>query len=258
MIENVVYIGPPGRAAAVQRAAVVLHDQISRAQGNTAATLSELGWPELTSSEQFLEVLERKWNIEVVGALPHDLFHTGAFVQPSTMATQLSVLCAGFELEVQWIQNNQLRLQPLQPQADWQATYPKSELQLRRINDLKTHYPHGQCITRGVASHVSGPTAYHLALLASELPAARPATIGRSNERYEFQVANAPVEAVLDKLSMNIGFDVGWDPACTAAERSRLISFHVQQVNLDQLLAAVASASQLRIERQGASVSVKP
>ncbi len=258
VIENVVYIGPPGRLAAKQRAAVVLHDQLSRAPGNAATTLRDLEWPELTSSSQFMELVERNWQIQIEGDLPHDLFHAGALIHPSTLATQLSLLCGGFALEAQCMHSNQLRIQALQPQVVWQANYAKSDLHLRRIAELKSLFPHSRCLTRGSTSHVTGPSAYHLELLAPDSPTARPATIGNNNERFEFQVANAPVESVLNKLAMSIGFELAWDPACTPAQRSRLISFHVQQVALDQLLAAVATASQLRIVRQGASVSVKP
>lgn len=257
LIENVIYMGPHGRVSRLQRAAVELHDKLSRAGGtHQPASLRELQWDELATPTEMLQQIESHWKIEIAGELPHDLFHAGRFLQPSTLATQATVLLGGFDREMEWMQGNRFRIVPLQPVAEWQANYSKAELDLRGLASLRAKYVGALCQTRGSISHVQGPTAFHLALLAPP-QANRPAVaLGNKSERYEFEVANTPVVSVLEHLGTSLGFALQWDENCPAAMRERRISFKVKQVTLDQLLAEIARTSELNINRQGTNVKV--
>ncbi|MEO8271491.1 MAG: hypothetical protein ABI557_17340, partial [Aureliella sp.] len=97
---------------------------------------------------------------------------------------------------------------------------------------------------------------FHLALLAP-VQANRPAVaLGNKSERYEFEVANTPAVSVLEHLGKSLGFELQWDENCPPARREQRISFKVEQVTLDQLLAEIARTSELIINRQGTKVSV--
>lgn len=263
LIENVVYFGPSGRVVRLQRAAVELHDVLSRmgVQGrgsNPPATqLRELSWPELVTSTELLEQIESTWQIQFDQRLPHDLFHAGKFLQPTTLATQVTVILGGFEREAKWQQGNHFRIIPLQSQTKWQANYAKREVDLRGLVGFIDKYAGGQCQTRGNVCHVRGVTDFHLALLAPPPAASRTdVSLGSKSLRYEFQVVNTPVASVLESLALSIGFELQWDEACTAAQRAQFISFEVKQVSLDQLLAEVARSSGLNIQRQKSVVKV--
>ena len=263
LIENVVYFGPPGRVARLQRAAVELHDVLTRsgAQGRggnpTTAHMRELAWPELATSSELLDQIVSAWKIEFDQRLPHDLFHAGKFLQPATLATQATVILGGFELEAKWQQGNQFRIIPLQPQTQWQANYPKRDVDLRGLVGLIDKFAGGQCQTRGNICHIRGETNFHLALLATPTAAPQPdVSLGSKSMRYEFQVMNTQVSVVLASLAQSIGFELQWDEACSDAQRARLISFQVKQVTLDQLLAEVARSSGLKIERDKSVVTV--
>ncbi|MEO8268700.1 MAG: hypothetical protein ABI557_03205, partial [Aureliella sp.] len=157
LIENVVYIGPKERVSRLQRAAVELHDRLCRAgDGPRPATLRELQWAELATPTDLLRGIESNWKIEIAGELPHDLFHAGQFLQPTTLATQVTVLLGGFEREVEWLQGNRFRIGPLQQADEWQANYSKSELDLSRLTGLRAEYVGAQCQTRGSISRVQG------------------------------------------------------------------------------------------------------
>lgn len=257
LIENVVYIGPKGRVSRLQRAAIELHDRLSRAGDDPqSATLRELQWDELATPTELLRRIESDWKIEIAGELPHDLLHAGRLLQPATLATQATVLLGGFERELEWLQGNRFRIVPLQQADEWQANYRKSDLDLRGLASLRAKYVGAQCQTRGSISHVHGATGFHLALLAPP-QANRPApALGNKSERYEFEVANTPVVSVLEHLATSLGFELQWDENCPPARRERRISFKVKQVTLDQLLAEIARTSQLSINRQGTNVTV--
>lgn len=263
LIENVIYFGPPGRVARLQRAAVELHDALSRTavQGRssnpTAAQLRELHWPELVTSTELLEQIESTWQIYFDQRLPHDLFHAGKFLQPTTLATQVTVLLGGFELEAEWQQGNRFRIIPLQSQTKWRASYPAREVDLRGLVGFMDKYAGGQCETRGNVCHVRGVTDFHLALVAPPRTASgTDISLGSKSLRYDFQVVNTQVSAVLESLAQSIGFELQWDQACSIAHRAQLISFEVKQVTLDQLLAEVARSSGLNILRQKTVVKV--
>lgn len=265
LIENVVYFGPPGRVARLQRAAVELHDVLSRSAGPSrgsdpsAAFMRPLSWTELATPTELLEQIESTWQVHFDQRLPHDLLHAGRFLQPTTLATQATVILGGFEREAELHQPDQLRIIPLQPQTQWQANYPKRDVDLRGLVGLVDRYAGGQCHTRGNVCQVRGLTNFHLALLAPPpAPSRTDVSLGSKSLRYEFQVVNTQVSAVLASLANSIGFELQWDETCSAAQRAQLISFEVKQVTLDQLLAEVARSSGLTIERQKSLVKVSP
>ncbi len=257
LIENVVYFGPAGRAESLQRAAVELHDAISRTSGNQAK-LRDFAWPELSTSNEILDLLRNQWDIRVDGELAHDLFHEGKFSQPSTLATQLTVLSGGFDKEIQLVQRNSFRFQQLERRSSWQANYRKIDLDLRRLSELTTKYPSSRCQTRSMISQVTGVTNFHLELLAIPQPAAAPVINVNKQIWDRAEVKNKKVEDVLSALVGSVGLQLFWSEACTAEMRSQLVSFTIEKASFDQLLAEVARASGLKIFREGNRVSIRP
>ncbi len=261
LIENVVYLGPVGQAVALQRAAVELHDAISRVGNNRTAQLRPWRWEELSSSADRLAQLSAQWKIEIAQGLPHDLVHAGELVQPTTLATQLTLLVGGFERQAELTAAGRFELKPLERHGQWQANYRKEDLDLRSLSEFKAEYSGSECQSRGAVSQVRGVTDFHLALLsaAAAARAVGPAVGPRgSAARWGFEVRNTKVEAVLNNLAVSIGFEVQWDAACTPEMRAKLISFLVDGVTTDELLAKVAQASGLKITRDKQQVRVKP
>jgi hypothetical protein len=256
LIENVVYVGPPARVSVLQRAAIELHDRISRG-ADRAAQLRPWSWEEVTSSADLLKQLERQWNINILGPLPHDLYHAEQFMQPTTLATQLTVLVGGFGLQAEFLAPGRFELKPLQLQSQWRATYRKDDLGLRALPRWKSEYPGSECLTRGTQSHVQGITDFHLALLAPQ-PSSTVAAPKGTTARWGFEVRNTPVEAVLTKLASSLALEIQWDGACTDVMRSQLISFKVDQATTDQLLAEIGRVSGLKLVRDKQTVHVRP
>lgn len=256
LIENVFYFGPATKVARLQRAAVELHDSISRGASERTAQLRPWKWPELSSSSEMLVQLATQWNVDVSGKLPHDLYHAGELLQPTTLATQLTLLVGGFEQQVV-LQSGRLEIQKLDNRTRWQANYRKSDLDLKSLVRLKTEFSGSSCQTRNEVSQVSGVTNFHLALLAPQ--AVKPPAGKREGaSRWGFEVKNTPVESVLQKLAGSLGFELSWDEACTPEMRQQRISFKVDGATTEQLLAEVARVSSLKIVRDKQRVVVKP
>lgn len=261
LVENVVYFAPKGVVARTQRAAVQVHDALSRSSANKRATLRDWSWPDLSTPSEVVRQLERDWGIPIHAELPHDLWHGRNSLQPSTLATQLSLVLAGFEMEANWTPNARLRSQPLTSNIRWQANYGKQTLSNDEIKRLKARFPEGALAMRGGRSLLSGETDFHIHWLAPPTTSKRrdePIAAHLESGRWAFQVENVPAESVIDKLANSIGFEVAWDAKCTPQMRQQLIRFQVNQVNLDQLLSEFARASELHVTRSGAQVEISP
>jgi hypothetical protein len=253
LIENVLYFGPRGKVAPLQRATVELHDAISKSTSADRATLREFSWPELSTPDELLRQLEATWGVRVQGQLPHDLLHAGAFLQPATLATQLSVVCGGFDDEVVLGANQTFQLKPLGPETRWRANY--RQLDLHRSNNLRGEYPGSSLRIRGGLGLVAGVSDFHLALLAP--PPVKPPAFNDS-QPLGFTVENARLKDVLGKLSATLGLEVEWAEGCTPAQQEQLISFRVSDATLDELLREVSGVSSMTIVRDGKRIFIKP
>ncbi len=256
LIENVVYFGPVKKTARLQRASVELHDAISRAGSKHSAQLRPWKWSELSSSAEMLAQLASQWNVKVIGEVPHDLYHAGELLQPTTLATQLTLLSGGFEQQAVLTAPGQFELKLLEARTRWQANYRRSDVDLRNLASLKTEFTGSGCLTRGEVSQVNGVTNFHLGLLAPRT--VKPTGKRETSSAWGFEVKHTPVEAVLEKLASSLAFELSWDEACTAEMRQQRISFKVDGATTDQLLAEVARVSRLKIVRDKQRVMVKP
>lgn len=260
LIENVVYIGPASEAARVQLAAVRLHDALSRMSGKGDAEMRSFEWRELATPQSLVDQLSAEWSVPVNGDLPHDLMHSGRLLAPSTLATQVSLLAAGFEQQGTLVDGSRIELEPLGDRVQWSCNYQSRSLNPSSITrpalaKLKRRYPGSAVSSSNDLITVHGNTAFHLALLRpSPRPPKRLAEILR--QPWGFDVKNKPVELVLESMSASIGFELTWGARCELKDRQRIISFQVDRATLDELLQVVSEASQLKISRDQLQVSV--
>ncbi|MCA9134930.1 MAG: hypothetical protein KDA45_17295, partial [Planctomycetales bacterium] len=162
LIESVIYVGPRGQAERLQRAAVVLHDAISRLQPGNQVQQRDWQWPELSTPNTILKKLEADWQISLAAELPHDLLHAGQLRQPTTLATQLTLLFGGFAQAVQATAAGRFQAAPLAAEGGWQASYRKADLDLKDWRALQHRFPGSEVRVRGTLAQLRGPTAFHL------------------------------------------------------------------------------------------------
>ncbi|MEZ6135359.1 MAG: hypothetical protein R3C53_10660 [Pirellulaceae bacterium] len=253
VIENLVYFGPSEHVEQIQRAAVVLHNTISQQDSRLANEARLLKWPELTTPQALLEIIEQQWSIQIEAKLPHDLMHAGELQTPSALATQLTIAAAGFDMEVEMVGHKQFKLVPLQKQSKFQAEYAKASIEADAIAELRRLYPGSQLKCRAARCTATGVANYHFALFAVE--AARTAADER---RWSLNVPNAPTSALMDRLAAGIGLQVTWDPACTDEHRNRLQVLEIKDASTQELLEKVCAAAGLSFRLEGDQLTLFP
>lgn len=261
LIENVVYIGPTGEVAKLQRAAVALHNRMTQASQSSMAQLRGLKWPELATPTDLMKGIGESWQTHVEASLPHDLMHSGQLERPCTLATQLTIAAGGFELEPVLTEQGEIHLTPLLDQTTWSCTYQLSSLNAERItpaelNRLRALHRPSSLTVRGKQCVVTGPAEFHVALLRPQ--GRQKPKLDLDRQRWSYEVKNIAAGAVIDNLAESIGFEVNWDSRISRDQQAALISLVVENASLDQLLTAFAQASGFAVDRKELRVLIQP
>lgn len=292
LVENVVTIARADRLAAMQYAAVRLHDQISQGQLGSDrsnvlnnATLRPLNWPILATPTQVAGLISSAWEIPLKASLPHDLMNAGN-LQPCTLATQLTLLFGGFDQCVAGPRTTDLRVVTMPPAAAWQATYSANSVDQRNASALASEFPTAKLTNSGSQWTLVGSTAAHLRLLkplsttGRSVPHAtsprQPAMTPRqqtgegrqrpkpmpdplAEQRYTISKVNQqPIRSVLTALANQLGLDLQWDPALTQADMLRPVSLDAKNAKIDDILQRLSAQSKLVIVRQDSRVTIGP
>ncbi len=258
VIENVVYVGPADQIGAVQRAAVRLHDEImtSRKRASTAEQvgLRSLKWEELTTPSELLDNIQKLWSIKVDSELPHDLMHAGE-LPSSTLATQLTLLHAGFDQQIECTASDVFTTSQLVQESDWKADYADKEVQTDRLAAARKEFPKATMLTQGKVSTVTGPAGFHLRLLAIRVP-----TNARIPEpKFTIPQFRAPLERVISDLAKHLGMEAKWSDSIPQTKRRTVVTFGVSKAKTaDEILKQIADESGLKIQRQQQTIEVLP
>ncbi len=266
LVENVYVLAPANRLARIQRSAVVLHGQLSSSKKAGATESKELAWPDITSSGEMLQIISQVWNVEFDNAtIPHDLWHAGK-LPPCSLATQLTLLLAGFDLQAVMDTKSasaasgqpvKLKIVPLSEEIAWTDSYQRT-LSPAAITELRTSFPAGTIEQTGKSTvKVRGETNLHLEVLSPPKPKRTDKTPKEQLLTFEL-AAPVPVEAVLNNLSQKLGFTIVWSDECTSQHRSRLIELKVKDTSPRDLINKVCEAAQLRAVDQEKKFTIYP
>lgn len=258
LIENIVYIGPPDQIGAVQRAAARLHNEIMTFRKGLAnkaqVELRTLNWEEITTPAELLRNIQEQWSIEIDSELTHDLMHSGT-LPSSTLATQLTLLHAGFDLQVDCDKNGTYSTSPLAQESVWKAEYSSKELQTDRLTAARKEFPKATMSVRGKVSTVTGPTGFHLRLLATRVPNPRKT----EPARFTIPEIRAPLERVLGDLAKQLGMQVQWSDEIPQSERQAIVNFSVPEAKTtDEIIEQIADENHLKVLIQGQTIEVSP
>lgn len=264
LIENVVYIGPPGVGQRLQYCAVRLHDQWTAQAARTQPDVQPLAWSELTTPDALMQSIAREKSTTVSGSLPHDLMHAGSLAAPCTLATQVTLVAGGFDRCLVLSPVGELELRELsnKPMLRWSADYARQQLDgevLDSRSSLRRLATRFQGSLRATAGQyrVTGPTEFHLALL-MRVPA-RPATTDLEATAWKLvELQRKPVKLVLEQVAAQVGAQVSWAESVSAEQKQTLVTLTLSDVGLDELLQAVCAAADLTFRRQGRNIVVGP
>ncbi len=257
LIENVVYVGPADQVGVVQRAAVRLHNEIMTQRkpisNGDQVELRTLSWEDVTTPAELLDTIQRLWAVQVPSKLPHDLMHAGQ-LPSSTLATQLTLLHAGFDRQVEYGSSGKFTVSPLVHESVWKADYADKELHTDRLIAARREFPKATMQTRGKVSTVSGPTGFHLRLLANRVPNAR-----LPEPKFTMKDVRGPLERVIDDLAKNLNLQVEWSEDIPQSKRQAVVNFGVSEwKTTDEILKQFADDNGLKIQRQQQTIEVLP
>ncbi len=252
LIENVLYVGPADQVAAVQYAAIRLHDEIS--QTARTAQLQALAWEELTTPTELLAQIQSQWQVSCVAELPHDLMHAGQ-LPTSTLATQLTLLCAGFELQAHRATEGNMVLEALDQTTVWQANYLRKDVQTQQFVNARRDFPGATATIQNGLAVITGPTDFHLRLLTPNRPTPRET----KELKFSIPKINAPLAKILGDMSKQLGMQLEWDRRITESQKDSLLTFGVPEPrSLAEVLKILSSTSGLVIERREQTILVGP
>ena len=257
LIENVVYVGPADQVAAVQFAAVRLHNEIMLARKKTAANArvdsKPLSWDELATPSDLLESIRRNWEIKLDAELPHDLMHAGK-LPASTLATQLTLLFAGFDQQVECLSGSSYSVAKLSNETLWKGDYSAKEIQTGNYSAAKRDFPSASMQVRNGTCNVVGPTGFHLRLLT-----VRPTVTRNLEPKFTLPDVRGPVEQIVAGLAKHLNLQVSWSDAIPLSKKQSIITFGVKIAKTpDEIIAQLAKDSGLTIQRNGETISVSP
>ena len=239
LIENVIYIGPRGKGARLQRAAHEL------ANDTKLLRVKPMKWQELADYNSVAKDAIRLTGLRVRGGLPHDLMHARQLKRPLTVATQLSLLAVGFDLEFR-SRGRTLEIIPLGTDTNIEHAYQSDQLHTTSTSEmLETAQALGvkdsQTIQKqGSRFLISGPATLHLALLALDSAANRPISAG-GKKVLSFSVEGQEANRIITSLAIQVGFRVEWDPACPDSVRNKRIDLYFKQTTLEEVLQKFAA-----------------
>jgi hypothetical protein len=284
LVENVYLIAPPDRFARIQRSAVVLHGQLASSHPDIGASQRPLQWPDISSSDEILDLIRQTWQAKIEYDLPHDLYYEGR-LPACSLATQMSLFLGGFELQAKLVAIKtdtdpppaglvpgdpgklELGVLPLTKDRSWQDVYTNSLYSTRLTADrrgrIEQEYPGSnirQLSNERIA--VLAETNVHVEILS--LPFSRPKSrspaAGRSAlKKFSFRTEEPlPVEAVLSNLSQSFQLTIEWSAESTLSHRNRLVQLQAENVSQLELLQQVCSQADLRLEVRGDRIIVSP
>lgn len=286
LVENIYLVAPRDRLARIQKAAVVLHGQLSSTGKSVVQKVKPLQWSDVTSYQELLSHIQEIWNVEIEVSLPHDLLHAGYFPECS-LATQLAILLGGFDLQATMAAVNRnteqtasvstpdtglpieshpnaepplsgreerlaIKIRPISNSIHWKDRYARTANR-ELLEELTNRFSSDQLeqVSNGWLL-VNGETNLHYEIVSIGIGSGRRrnSTSDESQQLYTFNIeAKLPVEAVLLELSKNFQLELEWSEQCGAADRNRLVQLKAENVTRQQLLELVCERANLSCEQ---------
>lgn len=253
---DLVYVGPKEKVGELRTLVALAHQHVHRMPPAVREGLlrrEELSLARLTEPREAIAhlVASRGIKLENPRAIPHDLWPAGRLPALSG-AAQLSVLLAGFDLA--WEPgkgDNTLRIVPIPRPVVIERKLggtPPAELQQLLAED-----PSVKLRQSGGEAWLTARVEQHEGLQAKPSASTRPPRRTRTTtERqvYSLTLRDQPVGGLLRQLAakLNRKLVLSDDLIADGAPLSKRITFAVDQVDLEELLAEIAEQAQLTIE----------
>ncbi|HEY4234191.1 MAG TPA: hypothetical protein VGM76_12240 [Lacipirellulaceae bacterium] len=220
------YLGPVHAAAELYALAELRHADISRLsplEQQAWSKSTSIAWPRLTEPRDLVARFLNDHELQMTSGeqIPYDLWPAGRLPNMS-MVDGLTVLLFGFDLTFRPVPGE------------------------RAIEIIPISEPVATALQAAAPAKQVRPT---------------PGTKQNTKQLFTLRVQQQPVGKVIEQLERQLHLDVKLDEAAIQAAGRSLderISFEVNDVDLDGLLAAVLKPAGLTFERDGEHLTIKP
>lgn len=272
-IDSVAYLGPAATARRLRTLDTLRRSEVRKLPPRWAGRLlakDTFTWGDLASPRGLVEQVCRRAGVSLTNKeqIPHDLWAANR-LSHVTRATQLTILLAGFDLTFDCRNDGTILLRPIREDERWEHVYRLPAGGPRLVEQLGRRLPSATLTVDGNQLHVAAWVEEHEVVQEWLKHGRRPPESARrvaetvQERRYHMRVVRRPLSEVLREIERNTAYRFDADQeAITEADLSleRLVSFEVQEVDLDGLLKALEEQSGLVFRRDGTkiNVSVRP
>jgi hypothetical protein len=264
---SVAYIGPAETAGKLRTLAALRLDDVKRLDKHRVRELLRLrpwSWDDLAEPRQLADDLAQQAGVELIddGRIPHDLWRA-ADLPPLSWIDRVTLLAAQFDLTFQLEDGGRrVRLAPLPERVviarKYRAGGDAQSLAARWAEQL----PEAQVTAAGHEIRLVGRLEDHeLVERQFQSTPKRRTTVTPGEQRFQFAVENAALNAVVAQLAERLDLDVRWDSAAIEAAgvaTDQLIAVRVKDATLDELLSAIFKDTSLSFERTDKTVAIVP
>lgn len=251
----VAYIGPPNVAAKLWTVAELRAGEVERLPADLRAKWGErqpVQWELLSTPRELLaKAVERTGcTIEDLDGLPHDLW-PAADLPPLSVAERLTLILAGFDRTFSIdAERRTIRLVPLPENPQLEKQYVVNGEPARVASELARNFPDTKIQRSGNKLQVTGIAENQDAIrrLLQGEKIRRPK--GPPEVRYQLEVKNQPLGAVLRKIEMQAKLQMSTDEFANVKLRE-LVTFKVENATLEQLLQAALQGTGLTFQLNG-------
>lgn len=263
----VAYLGPAVSCARLRTlAALRLADarSLSPAQSRKFLAMRSWQWDDLAEPRALAEQLAQEAEVELDGAerIPHDLWR-GADLPPLSWIDRMTLLAAQFDLTFRTAQDgHRIKLVDVPADLRIERSYSAGRNGAETAKRWAKEIPSARIRIDKGQIHVLARVEDHEAIEARlrGKPLSAPMVV-EGPQRYQLKVEKAALSKVLDELSGRLSLRIDWDRAAIEAAgiaADPLVSFDVQDVDLDGLLNAVLADTGLIFERRERVVVIRP
>jgi hypothetical protein len=263
----VAYFGPLETAKKLRTVAALRLEDVRRLPKqrlDEMLRLQALAWPDLAEPGELLKRLAQAADVQLRGAdaLPHDLWRSADLPMLSWI-DRVTLLLAQFDLTFQIAAGgSEVRVTPLPRNVALVRTYDVPRQAAKLARRWAEELPGATITSEAKGIRLEGRLEDHelVALRLRGTPRQRTAVVA-GREMYQLNVEDAALAQVVEQLATRLKLKVTWDRASIDAAGisvDQLITVHVKDVDLDELLKAVFEGTDLSFRRADGAVTIAP
>lgn len=267
LLGPVVYFGPQDAAQVLKTLAALRRDDVGRLPAGARKPLTQsrpLVWKDLDEPKQLIAELAKEAHIAVrnLDHVPHDLWRAGR-VPALPWVDRLTLLLVQFGLTFDVSADGRsVTIVPIPERVEIERNYAGGEQPGERAKKLATQIPQAMVTVEGDKIVVVGRMEDHEDI--TQLLSGRrvhTSHVKAGKDVYKLNVERLPLDKVLSQLGAMLKLDLKLDRDAiqtAGIKLDQLITFHVENASLDELLTAALEGTGLHYEREDTTVTIGP